>query len=89
MVNVADILVLDSFVDWTERSCAEETLFEELGGGGEVARVLLVTQVTGLLRRIFGGKGSGVDLGSEWSVSVAVDDCGYSGTGCACLFDNN
>lgn len=43
VVDVANILVLNGFVDGTVHSCAEETLFEKFGGRGEVTRVLLVT----------------------------------------------
>lgn len=75
VVDVADSLMLDGFVDGTVHSCAEETLFEEFGGGGEVAGVLLVTEVAGFLRGVFGGEGGGVNFGGEWSVGVAVDGC--------------
>lgn len=89
MVDVANVLVLNSFMDGTVRSCAKETLFEVFGGWGEVTWVLLITQIARLLGRVFGRERSGIDLGSEWSVGVAVDDCGDGSTGCAGLFDND
>lgn len=75
MVDIADLLELDSLVDGAERTSTQEALFEELCSGGEVARVLLVTEVAGLLGGIFEGERCSVDLGCKRTASIGVDDC--------------
>jgi hypothetical protein len=64
VVDVADLLPIDGLVDRAEVSRAQEAGLEEFCGGREVARVLLVTEVTlldegGFLRAGFLGGGLG------------------------------
>lgn len=81
--------MLDRLVDGTIHSGAEEALFEEFGGGRKVTRVLFVTEVAGLLRGVLGREGSGVDLGGEWPIGVAVNSRRDCWTGSTSLLDDN
>jgi len=86
VIEVAHFLELDSLMDRAKGTSAEEALFEEFRRWGEVAWVLLVTEVAGLLRSSR-GEWSRVDFWCQGSTFVAMD-CGWeTRAGCAGLVD--
>lgn len=89
MIDVADSLMLNSFMHRTVHSCAQEALLKKLCGRREITGVLFVTKIAGFLSRVFGWEGSSIDLGGEGSIGVAVNGGRDSLARSTSLLDDN
>lgn len=61
VVDIADILVLNGFMDWTVCTRTQQTSFEVFCCWTEISRILFVTEIAGGIdvARINGGDESG------------------------------